>query len=712
MNPSSFIRTANTRTTKFRTALMLGSAFFLASTLLLWSNFLPSLNKGATGTLSGVVIATSDSKPLSGVTVAIQGTNFSAKTNAKGSYTLASVPVGTYTLRFSLAGYKSVRIQNVRVDKDSTTRINAWLSEGVDEISDAEFPNEFAHRDEAKLLETKSKPKDFANVDALSSSTQPASEQGFLQRAAKTMLGGSGSTAWGGAQMKMSTMPQGYTIPAIQRENENFNTEEYAHQNDNEYLFSRDNPLSTFSIDVDNASYSNMRRFLSMQQFPPKDAVRSEEFINYFRYDYPQPKGADIRSKEPFSVSTEISECPWNAKHQLVHIGLQGKEIPRAELPPSNLVFLIDVSGSMDSPEKLPLLKEAFTLLTHQLRAQDRVSIVVYAGAAGVVLPPTDGNDKARILAALEQLHAGGSTAGGEGIKLAYNLANQHFLKNGNNRVILATDGDFNIGTSSEGDLTRLIEKERETGVFLSVLGFGMGNYKDSKMEKLADKGNGNYAYIDNRREAEKVLVGQMSGTLYTIAKDVKIQVEFNPTAVQAYRLIGYENRMLAKEDFNNDKKDAGEIGAGHSVTALYEIVPVGVPFQNPSGNGSVDPLKYQTPTKQESVRSSANTLEEALTVKIRYKEPTGSVSKLIERPVPNVAMPLVASSNNFRFSAAVAEFAMILRESPFKASSSYNQVLQLARGATGKDEGGYRAEFIHLVETAQMLVSGVTRKD
>lgn len=701
------------KATAFSAKVIALSAAFLTSVALLLANFAPTEIDKNTGTLTGVVVSTADSKPLAGVSVSIDK-NHSTKTDSKGAYSLASVPSGVVAVRFSLHGYKSVVLENIRIAKDSTSRINAWLSEGADiPIEDVVVSQETDRSEEAVKVENKQQP----------STTQPAPaqdlDQGYMRRAAKSMLDGmsgkSGST-WGGANMKMSTMPHGYTVPSIQRENDkfsdNFNTEEYAHQNDNEYLFSRENPLSTFSIDVDNASYSNMRRFLSMQQFPPKDAVRSEECINYFRYDYPQPKGADMRSKEPFSVNTEISTCPWNTAHHLVHIGLQGKEIPAAELPASNIVFLIDVSGSMDSPEKLPLLKEAFTLLAKQLRAQDRVSIVVYAGAAGVVLPPTDGNDKARILAALENLHAGGSTAGGEGIRLAYSLANQYFLKNGNNRVILATDGDFNIGTSSEGDLTRLIEKERETGVFLTVLGFGMGNYKDSKMEKLADKGNGNYAYIDNLREAQKVLVGQMSGTLYTIAKDVKIQVEFNPAVVQAYRLIGYENRMLAKEDFNNDKKDAGEIGAGHSVTALYEVIPVGVAFQNPSGNGSVDALKYQTPVKPESVRSLANSIEEALTVKIRYKEPDGAVSKLIERPVPNIAAPLAASSNNFRFSAAVAEFAMILRESPFKANASYNQVLNLARNATGKDVEGYRAEFIRLVETAQMLVSGVTRKD
>lgn len=725
------MKTSSLLASSFATKTAALAAVFLASVVLLWANFANT----DIGTLSGVVVSTSDSKPLSGVSVSVgNNKNISTKTDAKGAYTLRSVPVGTTTVRFSLQGYKTVIMQNIAVEKGKENRINAWLSEGIDEELVQETVVDVQTQVEPSKADKTSQNKDFADIDteakaapSTASSTAPSNTQqprdeGFMRRAAKSMLGeisGKSGSTWGGANMKMSTMPHGYAPQPIQRENENFNTEEYARQNDNEYLNVRQNPLSTFSIDVDNASYSNTRRFLTMQQLPPKDAVRSEEFVNYFKYDYPQPKprgneGASILS-EPFSVNTEISQCPWNAAHHLVHIGLQGKEIPSAQLPASNLVFLIDVSGSMDSPDKLPLLKDAFTLLTKQLRAEDRVSIVVYAGAAGVVLPPTDGNDKARILAALDQLHAGGSTAGGEGIRLAYNLANQHFLKNGNNRVILATDGDFNIGTSSEGDLTRLIEKERETGVFLTVLGFGMGNYKDSKMEKLADKGNGNYAYIDNLREAQKVLVQQMSGTLYTIAKDVKIQVEFNPAHVQAYRLIGYENRMLAKEDFNNDKKDAGEIGAGHSVTALYEVIPVGVQWNNPSGNGSVDALKYQQPYQQTQTQANTrndNASSEMMTVKIRYKEPQGSTSKLIERPVPNLAMPLQATSNNFRFSAAVAEFAMILRDSPFKGNSSYNHVLSLARASQGKDTEGYRAEFIRLVETAQMLVSGVTRKD
>jgi len=374
-----------------------------------------------------------------------------------------------------------------------------------------------------------------------------------------------------------------------------FDGESYEKINENKFLSVSNEPLSTFSIDVDAAGYSNVRRFLNNGQLPPANAVRIEEMVNYFKYEYPQPAG-----KDPFSINTEISDAPWNKDHKLVMIGLQGKKIPMENLPASNLVFLIDVSGSMQGPERLGLVKASMKMLVEQLREQDKVAIVVYAGAAGLVLPSTSGEEKETILEAIEKLEAGGSTAGGAGIKLAYKTARNYFIKGGNNRVILCTDGDFNVGASSDQDMETLIEQERKSGVFLTVLGYGMGNYQDAKMQKLADKGNGNHAYIDGITEAKKVLVNEFGGTLFTIAKDVKLQIEFNPAKVQAYRLIGYENRMLAKEDFNNDKKDAGELGSGHTVTALYEVIPVGV---KSSFFGSVDPLKYQAP-KEESTKN------------------------------------------------------------------------------------------------------------
>jgi Ca-activated chloride channel family protein len=469
------------------------------------------------------------------------------------------------------------------------------------------------------------------------------------------------------------------------------NTEAYAAINDNPFLTALENPLSTFSIDVDTASYANVRRFLTENQLPPPDAVRIEELVNYFSYNYPQPKG-DV----PFSVNAEVAGCPWNTEHRLVRIGLKGREIARNQRPPSNLVFLIDVSGSMDEPAKLPLLKESLKLLTRQLTENDRVSIVVYAGAAGQVLPATSGRDKATILTALERLQAGGSTHGSAGIQLAYETATENFIQGGVNRVILCTDGDFNVGTTSQGDLTRLITEKAKSGVFLSVLGFGMGNYKDSTMETLADKGNGNYAYIDNLNEGRKVLVEQMSGTLVTIAKDVKIQIEFNPAQVNSYRLIGYENRLLAKEDFNNDKKDAGEIGAGHTVTALYEVVPAGAADETPG----VDPLKYQKPAKPAVASGS----DELLTLKLRYKQPDGDTSRLLSTPIKDSDKSYNRASTDFKFAAAVAEFGMLLRHSPYQGEATFNSVWEHTRANLGNDPEGYRAEFLTLVETAQRL--------
>ncbi|MBI5858545.1 MAG: von Willebrand factor type A domain-containing protein [Sphingobacteriales bacterium] len=480
-----------------------------------------------------------------------------------------------------------------------------------------------------------------------------------------------------------------------------FEREGYDNIVENKFLKVTDNPLSTFSIDVDAASYSNIRRFLNQGQLPPAGAVRIEEMVNYFHYEYPQPKTDD-----PFSINTEISDCPWNKDNKLVLIGLQGKKIPTENLPASNLVFLIDVSGSMWDANKLPLVKASMKMLVDQLREQDKISMVVYAGAAGLVLPSTSGADKTKIKDAIDKLEAGGSTAGGAGIKLAYKTAKENFVKNGNNRVILCTDGDFNVGESSDDAMERLIENERKSGVFLTVLGYGMGNYQDAKMQKLADKGNGNHAYIDGITEAKKVLVNEFGGTLFTIAKDVKLQIEFNPAKVQGYRLIGYENRMLAKEDFNDDKKDAGELGSGHTVTALYEVIPVGVESDFLK---KVDTLKYQKNVVPLS-KSSHN--DEIMTVKFRYKAPDGDVSKLIEHPVLDKQIPIARTSENFRFAAAVAQFGMLLRNSEFKSDASYSSVLGLSRKAKGADEEGYRSEFVRLVESAQLLAKAKPEKD
>ena len=501
-----------------------------------------------------------------------------------------------------------------------------------------------------------------------------------------------------GAQRKMDMTGSVSSIssPAIsgypgQYNKTEFNTESYDNINENGFRKVSDDALSTFSIDVDAASYSNVRRFLNEGKLPPAGAVRVEEMINYFHYDYKYPN-----DNAPFSLSTEIANCPWNVKHKLALIGLQGKKIPVENLPASNFVFLIDVSGSMYDDKKLPLVKASLKLLIDQLREQDKVAIVVYAGAAGLVLPSTTGNNKTKIKDAIERLTAGGSTAGGQGIKLAYKIAKENFEKEGNNRVILCTDGDFNIGASSDDEMERLIEDERKSGVYLTVLGYGMGNYKDSKMQKLADKGNGNHAYIDGLSEAKKVLVNESSGTLFTIAKDVKLQIEFNPAKVAGYRLIGYENRMLNKEDFNDDKKDAGELGSRHTVTALYEIIPAGVKSEFLK---EVDDLKYQ---KDKTTKTSAG--NELMNIKLRYKDPAGEISKLIEHPVLDQAIAIENTSDNFRFAAAVAQFGMLLRNSEFKEESSYENVLLLARKAKSRDEEGYRKEFIELVKKASAL--------
>ncbi len=463
--------------------------------------------------------------------------------------------------------------------------------------------------------------------------------------------------------------------------------EEYNPIRENAFKLVSKAPLSTFSIDVDAASYSNMRRYINQGQFPPANALRTEELINYFTYDYGKPEG-----KDPVKISAEVGICPWNEKHRLVRIGLKAKEIADEKLPASNLVFLIDVSGSMEGPTRLGLVKSSLKLLVNNLRGKDRVAIVVYAGSAGEVLPSTSGRNKQKIREALDNLYAGGSTAGGAGLQLAYKIAQNNFIKGGNNRIILCTDGDFNVGISSKEGLEKLIENERKSGVFLTILGYGMGNYKDDRMQVLAEKGNGNHAYIDNLQEANKILVNEFGGTVYTVAKDVKLQVEFNPAYAQAYRLIGYESRMLRDEDFNDDTKDAGEMGAGHTVTALYEVVPLGVKIEQ---KGSVDPLKYQTP-ENKSVSGS----KELLTIKMRYKLPNEDVSSKIEHPLIDDKSDHV--SDDFRFASAVAMFGQVLRNSEYKGTGTYDKVIALAKKSFGEDEQGYRREFARLVETAK----------
>lgn len=482
-------------------------------------------------------------------------------------------------------------------------------------------------------------------------------------------------------------------VPEIEisdRTPEDFNTEEYPRIYENEFQKVGEHPLSTFSIDVDNASYSNVRRYLTQyHELPPPDAVRIEEMINYFSYDYPQPTG-----QHPFTLITEVAACPWNTEHQLLHVGLQGKSPDYETLQPSNLVFLIDVSGSMNDPDKLPLVKKSLRLLVGELRAEDRIAIVVYAGAAGLVLPSTAAHERQTIHAALDRLAAGGSTAGGAGIELAYRIAEQQFVAGGNNRVILATDGDFNVGTSATGDLVRLIEEKRQLGIYLTICGFGMGNYKDGRMEQISNAGNGNYFYIDTMQEAEKVFVREMRANLFTIAKDVKLQLEFNPTHVKEYRLIGYENRALAREDFDDDRKDAGELGAGHTVTALYELVPAN-PLEALLADAS---LQYQQPAL--TARANSN---ELLTLKLRYKPIDRDTSTLLEHRVLRSDVGDQPTSGAFRFSAAVAGFGMLLRQSAYAGTFDWNAVRRLAKASLAEGDPD-QEEFLRLVKTASLL--------
>lgn len=581
-----------------------------------------------------------------------------------GRYDIKNLEPGNYVLRVSCAGYKIAVINNVQVFAGKKTRINAVLTSNVPAAKELVVANETVHADYAPPAPAQK-----------SLYTAPAGRYNLAQSYGYATSPG----------MVSERMPRQYYNPG---------TESYRKNSENDFMSVKANPLSTMSVDVDRASYSNIRRFINEGQRPPADAVRIEEMINYFNYSYPRPAGTD-----PIAIVTETTDCPWNPAHKLLHIGMQARRIDMEKLPPSNIVFLIDVSGSMDEPNKLPLLQSAFKMLTDNLRAQDRVSIVVYAGNAGLVLPSTPGNRKQVIREAIDQLQAGGSTAGGEGIRLAYKTALEHFIKGGNNRVILATDGDFNVGLSGDNELEELIVKEREKGIFLTCLGFGMGNYKDSKMEVLADKGNGNYAYIDNIREAQKTLVSEFGGTLFTVAKDVKSQIEFNPARVQSYRLIGYENRLLNEEDFKDDKKDAGDMGSGHSVTILYEIVPAGTIEEN---TRNVAPLKYQ-----QAQRTDAAASGELATVKFRYKQPDGNKSREMVHVVRANTIPIARCTADTRFSAAVALFGMMLKDSKFKGrAGSYETVLLLANSSRSEDKEGYRAEFIRLVKSTQRLVS------
>ncbi|HSW54856.1 MAG TPA: von Willebrand factor type A domain-containing protein [Ignavibacteriaceae bacterium] len=616
------------------------------------------------GIISGKVTDTETGEALIGANVIILNTNWGAATDIDGYFKISIVPPGTYELRASYVGYSSQTIKDVIVKAFDSLFIEINLK------------TDFTL---AEICIVESKPL----IEKYSTNACRITTSENIQRL--PIRGVQDISA-------LYFQAGGYTAEFNQcLQSGPWNTEEYNTIVENEFLDAFSNPLSTFSIDVDAASYSNARRFIQDGQLPPRDAVRVEEFINYFDYDYPQPK-----DEHPFSVFTELGICPWNENNYLLHVGIKGKELADEERTDCNLVFLLDVSGSMEPENKLPLVKKAFKFLVKNLREKDKISIVVYAGSAGLVLPTTSGNQKREITFALDNLRAGGSTAGGAGIQLAYNIAKDNFIEGGNNRIILATDGDFNVGVSSTSELVKMIEEKRDEGIFLTILGFGMGNYKDGRLEELADKGNGNYYYIDNILEAKKVFDHDLMGTLFTIAKDVKMQIEFNPVKVAMYRLIGYENRLLKKEDFDDDKKDAGELGAGHTVTALYEIVPVKVAktFEDR------EDLKYQVSKLTYTAKNS----DELLTLKLRYKPPKEDESKLITSVVRDKVNSIETASENFNFSAAVAGFAMLLRESKFKGETDFNLIGKLTEDNMGEDKYGYRDEFISLVKRAKKL--------
>jgi Ca-activated chloride channel family protein len=631
--------------------------------------------------------------PIRSAQVFVVGTTLSALTDNNGHYLISGITPGQVDLRAAFVGYRPVTARNLKVESGQTAFWNFTLEASVVEVAALEVD---ASRPLVPREQATSKPiTSGAMVDQL-----PADQINSVLSLQPGVVasGGEGLSIRG----RRSDGSVGYVgappaPPCCYRQEpvvgQPFNTEEYAHLRENGFRPVSSAPLSTFSIDVDKASYANIRRFLTQGSLPPVDAVRIEEMINYFSYEMPEPRG-----EHPFSITTEVTAAPWATSHRLVRIGIQGKRLRGDRIPPSNLVFLIDVSGSMASEDKLGLVKKSLRLLVQQLREEDKVSIVVYAGAAGLVLPCTPGTEKTRILNAIDHLEAGGSTAGGAGIQLAYKVARENLVREGNNRVILATDGDFNVGPSSEGELVRIIETERKSNVFLTVLGFGTGNYSDQRMESIADKGNGNYFYVDNILEGRKVFVEELQGTLFTIAKDVKIQVEFNPAEVASYRLVGYENRALRDEDFNNDSVDAGELGAGHSVTALYEIVPVGA--QDAGRTPGVDPLRYQ-PRPEPRPNSARG---ELMTVKLRYQRPEGSASRLLEQPVRDVGRGDQSLSHDFAFAIAVSEFGMLLRNSEYKGTSNVSHVLQMARSHLGEDRDGYREEFVQLVRRWQAI--------
>jgi Ca-activated chloride channel family protein len=635
-------------------------------------------------TITGIV--SDKSGPLPGANVLVKGTTRGTQTDFDGKYSIKASK--GEILEFNFIGYKTSRmavgdsnILNARLTEDSLQLESVVIQGHNTSEADYDYPVEKRSKPNSAVIQKLSGQVVGLNI------THASGQAGN----SKVIIRGYSTVARQSSKTENSAVTNHIVQDSVKSQLYNTTDEDYGMLIENVFESPKTAPLSTFSIDVDNASYTNIRRFINGGQKVPKDAVRVEEMVNFFKYQYPQPK-----DEHPFSINTEYTDCPWNTDTKLVRIGLQGKIIPTDDLPASNLVFLIDVSGSMSDINKLPLVKESLKVLVNQLRGEDKISMVVYAGAAGLVLPATSGSQKQTIIDALDRLQSGGSTAGGAGIQLAYKTAVDNFIKGGNNRVILATDGDFNVGSSSDSDMQTLIEDKRKSGVFLTCLGYGMGNYKDSKMEILADKGNGNYAYIDNIQEANRFLGKEFKGSMFAIAKDVKIQIEFNPAHVASYRLIGYENRKLNPEDFKNDAIDAGELGSGHTVTALYEIIPVGTKskfYNEPSD------LKY---TKTEPTATKFN--GELATVKFRYKKPDGDKSTEMVRVIEDKAIAIANTSNDLKFSSAVAWFGLKLRDSKFILNKSMSDIKKLAQEGLTYDDQGYRAEFIRLMDACSNL--------
>jgi Ca-activated chloride channel family protein len=666
----------------------------IAKYLLIASLFIMGANQKPVeyGSLGGKVVDAETNEPIiyGPVTLYKNGKQVAVvQTDIDGNYFFEKVLPGSYNLEVSYVGYQPENIENILISVGKSLKLDIKLKAGVllggVEVVAYSVPlMERSSMSSGRTIsseEIRSLPLKDINRIAAKTSGISVDESKLSVRGARI---NSPDYYIDGVRVK------GAMVPKFSEEE---NNESYSNIKENIFYRATEEPLSTFSLDVDRAAYSNVRRFINGGDLPPADAVRIEEMVNYFQYDYPAPKNEDV-----LAVSTQLTDCPWNPELRLLHIGVQSQIVDFKDLPVSNLVFLIDVSGSMQSQNKLPLLVSSFKLLLNQLRPEDKVAIVTYAGNAGIALPSTPVSNKQKILECLDGLTAGGSTAGAQGIITAYEIAKEHFIESGNNRVILATDGDFNVGISDNNSLEKLIEEKRESGIFLSVLGYGMGNYKDDKMQILANKGNGNHAYIDDLQEAKKVLVSEFGGTVHTLAKDVKFQLEFNPALVDHYRLVGYENRLLAKEDFNNDAKDAGELGMGHQMTAIYEVA-----FHGAELPGQIDPLKYK---KKSDKSQGAEFMNELATIKFRYKEPKGMKSKKWEQVVRNDHKSIRAVNDDIRFSIAVAHAGMLLREMSTLLDKNYQPMIELASSSKGTDKDGYRAEFVRLMQTANELVA------